>query len=181
MKIIPTKIPDVIIIEPKVFNDSRGFFFESFNQHAFNEAVGEDIQFVQDNYSSSKKGVLRGLHYQLQQPQGKLVRAVRGVIFDVVVDLRKSSPTFSQWVGTELSEENRRQIWVPSGFAHGFLTLSENADCLYKTTAYYAPDCERILSWNDKSVGVKWPDVDKHIISLKDLNADLLEDLECFP
>lgn len=181
MKIIPTKIPDVIIIEPQVFNDSRGFFFESFNQHAFNEAVGEDIQFVQDNYSSSKKGVLRGLHYQLQQPQGKLVRAVRGVIFDVVVDLRESSPTFSQWVGSELSEDNRRQIWVPSGFAHGFLTLSENADCLYKTTDYYAPECERILSWNDKSVGVEWPDVDKHIISLKDLNADILEDLECFP
>ena len=181
MKIIPTKIPDVIIIEPQVYNDSRGFFFESFNQHAFNEAVGEDIQFVQDNYSSSKKGVLRGLHYQLQQPQGKLVRAVRGVIFDVVVDLRESSPTFSQWVGSELSEDNRRQIWVPSGFAHGFLTLSENADCLYKTTGYYAPECERFLSWNDKSVGVEWPDVDKHIISLKDLNADLLEDLECFP
>jgi len=181
MKIIHTNISDVIIIEPKVFNDSRGFFFESFNQQAFNEAVGQDVQFVQDNHSYSKKGVLRGLHFQVQQPQGKLVRAVRGAVFDVVVDLRKSSPTFSQWVGTELSEENRRQIWVPAGFAHGFLTLSESAVCLYKTTGYYAPECERILAWNDVDIGIEWPAADKYIISLKDLNADLLENLECFP
>src|SRR5829696_2324749 len=137
MKIAPTHIPDVLVIEPKVFGDERGFFLESFNQKAFREASGLQVDFVQDNHSRSAKGVLRGLHYQLQQPQGKLVRVVRGAVFDVAVDIRKSSKTFGKWVGTELSEENHRQLWVPPGFAHGFLVLSDSADFLYKTTDYY--------------------------------------------
>ena len=139
MKATPTSIPDVVVIEPKVFGDERGFFFESFNQKAFDEAIGQHVDFVQDNHSRSAKGVLRGLHYQIQQPQGKLVRVVSGTVFDVAVDIRRSSSTFGQWVGIELSGSNHRQLWVPAGFAHGFLVLSETADFLYKTTYYYAP------------------------------------------
>ena len=150
MKVTPTAIPDVLVIEPKVFGDSRGFFFESFNQKAFNDATGLNETFVQDNHSRSVKGVLRGLHYQIEQPQGKLVRVTRGAVYDVAVDIRKSSPTFGKWVGVELSEENYKQLWVPAGFAHGFLVLSETADFLYKTTQYYAPAHERCIIWNDQ-------------------------------
>jgi dTDP-4-dehydrorhamnose 3,5-epimerase len=157
MKAIPTAIPDLLIIEPKVFGDSRGFFFESFNQKAFAQATGLNVNFVQDNHSRSTKGVLRGLHYQIQQPQGKLVRVVRGAVFDVAVDLRKSSPTFGQWVGVELSEDNHRQLWVPPGFGHGFVVTSDSADFLYKTTDYYAPQHERCIAWNDPAIGIAWP------------------------
>ena len=157
MKVTPTALPEVLIIEPKVFGDQRGFFFESFNQKAFNDATGLYAKFVQDNHSRSTKGVLRGLHYQIQQPQGKLVRVVRGSVFDVAVDIRKSSAHFGRWVGVELSEENHRQLWVPPGFAHGFLVTSDTADFLYKTTDYYAPEFERCLAWNDPGVGVEWP------------------------
>lgn len=157
MKIIPTAIADVLIVEPRVFGDARGFFFESFNQQAFKNATGLNLDFVQDNHSRSAKGVLRGLHYQIEQPQGKLVRVVRGAVFDVAVDLRKASATFGQWAGMELSEENKRQMWVPPGFAHGFLTLSESADFLYKTTDYYAPQFERCVAWNDPAIGIMWP------------------------
>ncbi|MDD5333381.1 MAG: dTDP-4-dehydrorhamnose 3,5-epimerase [Rhodoferax sp.] len=157
MKTIPTAIADVLIIEPKVFGDTRGFFFESFNQRDFRQATGLTVNFVQDNHSRSAKGVLRGLHYQIEQPQGKLVRVVRGSVFDVAVDLRKSSATFGQWVGVELTEENKRQMWIPSGFAHGFLTLSDTADFLYKTTDYYAPQFERCIAWDDPTLAVAWP------------------------
>ena len=157
MKVTATSLPEVLIIEPKVFGDQRGFFFESFNQKAFNDATGLDAKFVQDNHSRSTKGVLRGLHYQIQQPQGKLVRVVRGAVFDVAVDIRKSSPNFGAWVGVELSEENHRQLWVPPGFAHGFLVTSDTADFLYKTTDYYAPEFERCVAWNDPEIGVEWP------------------------
>jgi dTDP-4-dehydrorhamnose 3,5-epimerase len=158
MKVTPTAIPDVLVIEPKVFGDDRGFFYESFNQHAFNEATGSDIQFVQDNHSRSIKGVLRGLHYQLPPfSQGKLVRCTRGAVWDVAVDIRKSSPTFGQWVGAELTEGNCKQLWIPPGFAHGFLVLSENADFMYKTTHYYASTHERIVAWDDAAIGVDWP------------------------
>ncbi|MBX9915092.1 MAG: dTDP-4-dehydrorhamnose 3,5-epimerase [Pseudomonadaceae bacterium] len=150
-------IPDVVLLAPKVFGDERGFFYESFNQQAFEAAIGRSVSFVQDNHSCSARGVLRGLHYQLQQPQGKLVRVVAGEVFDVAVDLRQSSPTFGQWVGELLSAENKRQMWVPEGFAHGFLVLSESAEFLYKTTDYYAPQHERCLSWNDASIGINWP------------------------
>ena len=156
MKITPTAIPDLLIIEPKVFGDARGFFFESFNQKAFNEAAGLDVNFVQDNHSRSAKGVLRGLHYQVRQPQGKLVRVVRGAVFDVAVDIRKGSPTFGKWEGIELTEENNKQFWVPAGFAHGFVVLSDSADFLYKTTDYYAPEFERCIAWNDPSIGIDW-------------------------
>ena len=153
----PTAIPDVLILEPKVFGDSRGFFFESFNAKDFAQATGLKVDFVQDNHSRSARGVLRGLHYQLEQAQGKLVRVVRGAVFDVAVDIRKSSPTFGQWVGYELSEDNHRQFWVPPGFAHGFVVLSETADFLYKTTDYYAPAHERCIAWNDPAIGITWP------------------------
>ncbi len=180
MRVIPTAIPDVLIIEPKVFGDARGFFFESFNQRAFNEATGLNVQFVQDNHSRSSRGVLRGLHYQIQQPQGKLVRVVRGAVFDVAVDLRKSSATFGQWVGAELSEENARQMWVPAGFAHGFLVLSEVADFLYKTTDYYAPEYERSIIWNDPDIGIKWPLEAAPSLSSKDMNAISFKSAELF-
>ena len=157
MKVTSTALPEVLMIEPKVFGDPRGFFFESFNQRAFNDATGLDTKFVQDNHSRSAKGVLRGLHYQIQQPQGKLVRLVRGAVFDVAVDLRKASPNFGRWVGVELSEDNHRQLWVPPGFAHGFLVTSDSADFLYKTTEYYAPEFERCVAWNDPAIGVAWP------------------------
>ena len=151
-------IPDAVLIEPKVFGDARGFFYESFNQRAFNEATGTDYQFVQDNHSRSSKGVLRGLHYQLPpHAQGKLVRVVRGTVWDVAVDIRRSSPTFGQWVGAELSEDNQHQLWVPPGFAHGFVVLSESADFLYKTSDYYAPQHERCIVWNDPDIGIAWP------------------------
>lgn len=157
MNAIKTAIPDVIVFEPKVFGDARGFFMESFNAKTFAELTGVQRTFVQDNHSKSARGVLRGLHYQLQQPQGKLVRVTRGEVFDVAVDMRRSSPTFGKWVGEILSEENKRQLWVPEGFAHGFLVLSESAEFLYKTTDYYAPQFERSLMWNDATVGVQWP------------------------
>ena len=167
MKATRLAIPEVVLIEPKVFGDARGFFFESFNQKAFNEATGTNHQFVQDNHSRSAKGVLRGLHYQIQQPQGKLVRVVRGAVFDVAVDIRKSSPTFGRWVGAELSEDNQHQLWVPPGFAHGFLVLSDLADFLYKTTDYYAPQYERNILWNDSDLNIDWP-IGEPILSNKD-------------
>ena len=157
MKVTPTAIPEVLIIEPEVFGDARGFFYESFNQKAFNEATGTNYQFVQDNHSYSSKGVLRGLHYQIQQPQGKLVRVVRGAVFDVAVDIRKNSLTFSKWVGVELTEENHKQLWMPPGFAHGFLVISDSAEFLYKTTNYYAPEQERCIAWNDPAIDIDWP------------------------
>jgi dTDP-4-dehydrorhamnose 3,5-epimerase len=157
MEVIPTRIPDVLILEPRVHGDARGFFLESFNAQTFHGVTGLDVTFVQDNHSRSSRGVLRGLHYQIRHPQGKLVRVSHGSVFDVAVDLRRSSPTFGQWVGAELSGENFRQLWIPPGFAHGFLVLSETADFLYKTTDYYAPEHERSLLWNDAQVGVDWP------------------------
>lgn len=157
MKVTPTAIPDLLIIEPRVFGDARGFFMESFNARKFAEATGLQLEFVQDNHSRSQRGVLRGLHYQLQQPQGKLVRVTSGQVFDVAVDMRRSSPSFGKWAGVELSGENHRQFWVPAGFAHGFVVLSESADFLYKTTDYYAPEHERCLRWDDPAVGVAWP------------------------
>lgn len=181
MKVTPTAIPDVLVIEPKVFGDERGFFFESFNQKAFDEAVGTNVEFVQDNHSRSTRGVLRGLHYQVQQPQGKLVRVVRGAVFDVAVDIRRSSATFSHWVGVELSEANHRQLWVPPGFAHGFLVLSETADFLYKTTDYYAPTHERAIRWDDQKLAIRWPDTGVPCsLSAKDLNASTFDDAELF-
>jgi dTDP-4-dehydrorhamnose 3,5-epimerase len=180
MRVIPTAIPDVLIIEPKVFGDARGFFFESYNQKDFQNATGLKVDFVQDNHSRSGKNVLRGLHYQVQQPQGKLVRVVRGAVFDVAVDLRKSSATFGQWVCAELSEENARQMWVPAGFAHGFLVLSEVADFLYKTTDYYAPEYERSIIWNDPDIGIKWPLEAAPSLSSKDMNAISFKSAELF-
>ncbi|MBL4567406.1 MAG: dTDP-4-dehydrorhamnose 3,5-epimerase [Porticoccus sp.] len=171
MKVTPTNIPDVLIIEPKVFGDNRGFFFESFNQQAFNIATGQEILFVQDNHSHSAKGVLRGLHYQIQQPQGKLVRVTQGTIYDVAVDLRKSSTTFGQWVGTELSDDNHRQVWIPAGFAHGFIVLSDKADVLYKSTGYYEPQFERCIAWNDSVLSIDWPVEGAPLLSEKDANG----------
>jgi len=160
MKVTRMAIPEVLLIEPKVFGDARGFFYESFNQKTFNEATGLELPFVQDNHSRSAKGVLRGLHYQLPpHAQGKLVRVVRGAVFDVAVDIRKGSATFGQWVGMELSEDNHRQFWVPPGFAHGFVVLSETADFLYKTTDYYAPSHERCIAWNDPALNIHWPEI----------------------
>lgn len=155
--VTPTAIPEVLVLEPKVFGDARGFFFESFNARDFREVTGLDVEFVQDNHSKSAKGVLRGLHYQIQNPQGKLVRVVQGAVFDVAVDLRKSSPTFGQWVGEVLSAENHKQLWVPPGFAHGFVVLSDSAEFLYKTTDYWYPEHERSLLWDDPTVGIVWP------------------------
>lgn len=180
MKVTPTAIPDVLIIEPKVFGDARGFFYESFNQKAFNEATGTNHQFVQDNHSRSAKGVLRGLHYQIQQPQGKLVRVVRGAVFDVAVDIRKNSPTFGKWVGVELSEGNHRQIWVPPGFAHGFVVTSESADFLYKTTNYYAPEYERCIAWNDPGIDINWPFSANPVLSAKDQKGTAFACAEVF-
>lgn len=180
MKATATAIPAVMVLEPKVFGDSRGFFYESFNRKVFKEATGLDPIFVQDNHSRSTKGVLRGLHYQLRQPQGKLARVVRGSVFDVTVDLRKSSPAFGKWVGVELSEENRRQIWVPAGFAHGFVVLSESADLVYKTTDYYAPADERCIMWNDPAIGIRWPLDVAPILSEKDSRGVSLASAEVF-
>lgn len=180
MNIIPTAIPEVLIIEPKVFGDERGFFFESFNQAKFEAAIGRQVNFVQDNHSKSAKHVLRGLHYQIQQPQGKLVRVVQGEVFDVAVDIRKNSPTFGKWVGQILSAENKKQLWVPEGFAHGFVVLSESAEFLYKTTDYYAPEFERSIIWNDPDISIVWPIQAAPILSAKDQQAKTLATAECF-
>lgn len=181
MNITLTNIPDVFIIEPRVFGDDRGFFFESYNEKDFHQKTGLNVSFVQDNHSRSVQNVLRGLHYQIQQPQGKLVRAVVGSVFDVAVDLRKSSPTFGQWVGCELSAENKRMFWVPPGFAHGFLVLSEFAEFLYKTTDYYAPQYERSLLWNDPDLNIDWPIDGNPILSVKDRDAQPLKTAEVYP
>jgi len=180
MKATRLAIPEVVLIEPQVFGDARGFFFESFNQKTFNEATGTNHPFVQDNHSRSSQGVLRGLHYQIQQPQGKLVRVARGKVWDVAVDIRKSSPTFGQWVGAELSEDNQHQLWVPPGFAHGFVVLSESADFLYKTTDYYAPEHERCIAWNDPQLGIRWPYEGEPRLSAKDARGVTLEQAEIF-
>ena len=180
MNLAPTDIGDVLVFEPRVFRDDRGFFFESWNARNFNRAVGSDIQFVQDNHSHSARNVLRGLHYQIKQPQGKLVRAVRGRIFDVAVDIRTSSPSYGHWTGVELSDENCRQLWVPAGFAHGFLVLSESADVLYKATDYYAPEHERCLAWNDPDVGIAWPLQAAPVLSPKDAAGLPLREAEVF-
>lgn len=181
MNIIKTDIPDVLIFEPKVFGDERGFFFESFNQRIFEEAVGRKVEFVQDNHSKSTKGVLRGLHYQ-QEPhaQGKLVRCVAGEVFDVAVDIRKSSPTFGQWVGVNLSAENKRQLWIPEGFAHGFYVMSESAEFVYKTTNYYSQLHERSIVWNDPSLNISWPNKEALILSEKDKEASLFNNADYF-
>ncbi len=180
MTIIPSAIPDALIIEPKVFGDDRGFFYVSFNDREFAEKTGVKTNFVQDNHSRSAKNVLRGLHYQIQQPQGKLVRAVVGEVYDVIVDIRKSSPYFGQWVGVSLSAENKRQLWVPPGFAHGFLVLSDFAEVLYKTTDYYAPDYERSLLWNDPDIGIDWPFAALPILSAKDQAGKTVKNAELF-
>lgn len=174
-------ITDIIVFSPKVFGDSRGFFFESFNKAIFQSLTGLHRDFVQDNHSRSERGVLRGLHYQLTRPQGKLVRVARGAVFDVAVDLRRHSPSFGQWVGVLLSEENKKQLWVPEGFAHGFVTLSESADFLYKTTDYYAPEDEHCLKWNDPTVGIEWPLFEGLKLSKKDELGRELGNCATFP
>lgn len=172
MKVTPLSLPEVLLIEPKVFGDSRGFFYESFNRRAFAEAVGADVEFVQDNHSKSARGVLRGLHYQLPpQAQGKLVRVVAGEVFDVAVDIRRDSPNFGRWASAVLSAENRRQLWIPPGFAHGFLVLSETAEFLYKTTDYWAPELERSIAWNDPALAIDWPLAEAPTLSAKDAVA----------
>jgi len=176
----PTAVSDVLILEPKVFDDSRGFFLESFNAQNFAKATGLNVRFVQDSQSRSTRGVLRGLHYQLQQTQGKLVQVSQGAVFDVAVDIRKSSATFGKWVGCELSDTNHRQVWIPQGFAHGFIVLSESADFLYKTTDYYAPTHERCISWNDPSIGIIWPEGVAPLLSAKDQLGICLEQAEVF-
>lgn len=180
MKVTPTKIPDVLILEPQRFGDARGFFMESYNARRLRELTDIQAAFVQDNHSRSGKGVLRGLHYQIKNPQGKLLRVAHGAVFDVAVDIRKSSPTFGRWVGVELSEDNHRQMWVPAGFAHGFLVLSESADVLYKTTDYYAPEHDRCILWNDPDIGIDWPLDGQPILSQKDATGLRLKDAELF-
>lgn len=180
MNATPLAIPDVILFEPKVFGDDRGFFFESFNQARFEEAVGHPVSFVQDNHSKSSKGVLRGLHYQIQQPQGKLVRVSQGEVFDVAVDIRRSSPTFGKWVGALLSAENKHQLWVPEGFAHGFVVLSETAEFLYKTTNYYAPAHERCIVWDDADLAIDWRQVTTPLLSGKDQAGAKFRQAEVF-
>lgn len=180
MKITPTNLPEVLIIEPQVFGDSRGFFFESFNSRKFLEQTGINPTFVQDNHSNSSKNILRGLHYQIQQSQGKLVRVVSGEVFDVAVDLRKSSPNFGKWEGIILSAENKRQLWIPPGFAHGFVVLSEQAEFLYKTTDYWAPEYERCLAWNDPEIGIDWPISEAPLLSAKDQLGKSLSEAEVF-
>ena len=175
MKVTPLSIPDVLLVEPEVFGDDRGFFYESFNQNKFEEAVGHKINFVQDNHSKSVKGVLRGLHYQLPpKAQGKLVRVIKGEVFDVAVDLRQSSPTFGKWVGEIISSDNKKQMWIPEGFAHGFLTLSDAAEFLYKTTDFYSKEHEEAIRWDDKVIEIKWP-ISNVLVSSKDLNAKFFE------
>ncbi|MGC7839437.1 dTDP-4-dehydrorhamnose 3,5-epimerase [Pseudomonas wayambapalatensis] len=181
MNVINTAIPEVLIIEPKVFGDSRGFFLESFNARTFAERTGVDVEFVQDNHSRSQRGVLRGLHYQLQNPQGKLVRVTQGEVLDVVVDIRRGSPTFGRWVSARLSAENHHQMWVPAGFAHGFVVLSESADFLYKTTDYYNPAAERCIRWDDPQLAIDWQLESEPLLSAKDQSGVLLQDAELFP
>jgi len=183
MQALPTALPGVLLLEPRVFGDERGFFFESFNAKTFAAATGVTADFVQDNHSRSRRGVLRGLHYQIRQPQGKLVRVVAGEVFDVAVDLRRTSPTFGRWEGFRLSEQNRRMLWVPAGFAHGFLVLSESADFLYKTTDYYAPEHERCLLWDDPALGIDWPlpGGTAPSLSAKDAAGRRLADAEVYP
>ncbi|MGE8638668.1 MAG: dTDP-4-dehydrorhamnose 3,5-epimerase [Achromobacter sp.] len=178
MKAFAQAIPEVLVLEPRVFNDERGFFFESFNDGVFKAATGVARRFVQDNHSRSTQGVLRGLHYQVTQPQGKLVRVCSGEIFDVAVDVRRTSPTFGKWVGVVLSAENKRQMWIPEGFAHGFLTLSDSADVLYKASDYYAPQHERCIRWDDPALGIAWPDGITPLLSAKDRNGVSLDDAE---
>ena len=180
MKVVRTSIPELLILEPRVFGDARGFFMESFNARTFAEVTGLETDFVQDNHSRSQRGVLRGLHYQLRQAQGKLVRVASGRVFDVAVDMRRSSPTFGRWEGVELSEDNHRQFWVPPGFAHGFVVLSETADFLYKTTDYYAPEHERSVMWNDPAIGIEWPLDGAPLLSAKDKAGVLLAEAEVF-
>ncbi|WP_223471117.1 MULTISPECIES: dTDP-4-dehydrorhamnose 3,5-epimerase [unclassified Pseudomonas] len=181
MNVIATRLPDVLVIEPKVFGDDRGFFYESFNARAFTEATGCTLQFVQDNHSRSTRGVLRGLHYQIEQAQGKLVRVTAGEVLDVAVDIRRSSPTFGQWASVRLSAQNHRQVWVPPGFAHGFVVLSESADFLYKTTDYYAPSAERCIRWDDPRLAIDWEFEGAPILSAKDLNGKALHEADLFP
>jgi dTDP-4-dehydrorhamnose 3,5-epimerase len=181
VRVIRTEIPDVLILEPKVFGDARGFFLESYNKRAFGEATGLDVEFVQDNHSASKRGVLRGLHYQIRQPQGKLVRVTAGEVFDVTVDLRRSSPTFGRSVTFNLDAASRRMAWIPPGFAHGFLVLSEEVEFLYKTTDYYAPEHERTLLWSDPALGIQWPLQGRPTLSAKDVDAPPLSRAELFP
>ncbi len=180
MKVTPTALPEVLVIEPQVFGDARGFFFESFNRRALRAATGLDLEFVQDNHSRSGRNVLRGLHYQIRQPQGKLVRCIAGEVFDVAVDLRRSSPAFGKWTGVTLSAENKHMAWIPPGFGHGFLVLSEFAEFLYKTTDYYAPEHERSVAWNDPDIGIAWPLAGEPILSAKDQTAARLHDAEIF-
>lgn len=180
MKVTPTAIPDVLIVEPKVFGDERGFFYESFNRQVWQEKTGLSGDFVQSNHSRSVRGVLRGLHYQIKQPQGKLVRVVVGEVFDVAVDLRRSSPTFGKWVGEHLSVENKKCLWVPPGFGHGFVVLSDAAEFLYKTTDYYAPDYERCIIWNDPTIAIKWPLQQQPVLSQKDSQGLLFTEAEVY-
>ena len=180
MQVTPSAIPEVLIIEPKVFGDPRGFFFESYNERRFAQASGLSVNFVQDNHSRSSRGVLRGLHYQIRQAQGKLIRVVRGSVYDVAVDLRRSSPTFGKWVGVELSEDNHRQTWVPPGFAHGYLVTSASADVLYKASDYYAPEHERCVAWNDPAIGIQWPLEGAPQLSAKDQAGLPLAQAETF-
>jgi dTDP-4-dehydrorhamnose 3,5-epimerase len=180
MKIIATELPEVLLIEPRVFGDARGFFMESWNRKTF-AGLGLDLDFVQDNHSRSSKGVLRGLHYQLHQPQGKLVRVTSGAVYDVAVDLRKSSPHFGKWTGHELSAENHHMLWIPPGFGHGFVVLSDSADFLYKATEYYAPEHERCVLWNDPAIGIEWPLPGEPALSAKDKTGSLLRDAEVYP
>jgi dTDP-4-dehydrorhamnose 3,5-epimerase len=180
MQAIPTTIPDLLIIEPKVFGDDRGFFFECFNQRDFEQLTGRPVQFVQDNHSRSARNVLRGLHYQIEQTQGKLVRVIAGEVFDVSVDLRRSSPTFGQWFGARLSAENKRMLWIPAGFAHGFLVLSEHAEFLYKTTDYWAAQHERCIAWNDPDLAIDWPLAGAPLLSAKDAAGKLFKQAELF-
>lgn len=181
MSVIRSEIPDVLVLEPKVFGDDRGFFFESFNERTFAEKTGVSARFVQDNHSRSARNVLRGLHYQIKQAQGKLVRVVAGEVFDVAVDLRKSSPTFGKWAGISLSAENKRMMWIPVGFAHGFLVLSDSADFLYKTTDYYAPEHERCILWNDPDIAIEWPLQREPTLAAKDKVGRRLKDADVFP
>lgn len=181
MQATPLAIPDVILLEPRVFGDDRGFFFESYNEKKFQDAVGYAVDFVQDNHSRSAQNVLRGLHYQIKQAQGKLVRVVHGAVFDVAVDIRRGSPTFGQWVGEILSAENKKQLWIPVGFAHGFLTLTDSAEFLYKTTDFWSPEHERCILWNDPEIDIAWPTTENILLSDKDKLGKRLNDSEIFP
>ena len=180
MNLIQTNLPEILVIEPRIFGDDRGFFYESFNAKKFTELTGVETSFVQDNHSLSAKNVLRGLHYQIRQPQGKLVRVVAGAVFDVAVDIRRSSPTFGQWSGVVLSAENKRQMWIPAGFAHGFMVVSDSAEFLYKTTDYWAPEHERCLQWDDPAVAIQWPLMGAPVMSAKDQQGQLLANAEVF-